>query len=104
MNDTGYKDPSIERPYQRILLRFNALDVTRTSARRATSSATNTGVSAHPNRARSHKVRRHQQAVVYPHVIWLAGNSLAMPCLLTLDVVVRYKWNGPQCRWEDNAL
>ena len=52
---------------------------------------------------RSHKVIRHarRHVVVYRHrfVVW---KRVGMLCLLTPDVIVRYNWNGPQCRWVDN--
>jgi len=52
---------------------------------------------------RSYKVMRHarRHVVVYRHrfAVW---KRVGMPCLLTPDVIVRYNWNGPQCRWVDN--
>ena len=52
---------------------------------------------------RSHKVIRHahRHVVVYRHR-FVAWKRVGMPCLLTPDVIVRYNWNGPQCRWVDN--
>ena len=52
---------------------------------------------------RSHKVIRHarRHVVVYKHR-FVAWKRVGMPCLLTPDIIVRYNWNGPQCRWVDN--
>ena len=52
---------------------------------------------------RSHKVIRHarRHVVIYKHR-FVAWKRVGMPCVLTPDVIVRYNWNGPQCRWVDN--
>jgi hypothetical protein len=52
---------------------------------------------------RSHKVIRHarRHVVVYRHR-FVAWKRVGMMCRLTPDVIVRYNWNGPQCRWVDN--
>ena len=51
----------------------------------------------------SNKAIRHarRHVVVYRHR-FVAWKRVGMPCLLTPDVIVRYNWNGPQCRWVDN--
>ena len=53
--------------------------------------------------SRSHKVIRHarRHVVIYRHR-FVAWKRVGMPCVLTPDVIVRYNWNGPQCRWVDN--
>jgi hypothetical protein len=54
---------------------------------------------------RSYKVMRHARrhvVVVSRHRHFAVWKRVGMPCLLTPDVIVRYNWNGPQCRWVDN--
>jgi hypothetical protein len=47
-----------------------------------------------------HRFRPH--VVVRSRVVW--RKSIGMPCLLPPDVIVRRRWNGPQCRWVDNII
>jgi hypothetical protein len=54
---------------------------------------------------RSYKVIRHARrhvVIVSRHRHFAVWKRVGMPCLLPPDVIVRYNWNGPQCRWVDN--
>ena len=53
---------------------------------------------------RSHNVMRHRHTVVDRRRHFVFWKLIGMPCLLTPDVIVRLNWNGPQCRWADNAM
>jgi hypothetical protein len=52
------------------------------------------------------KVRRvYRRSVAHKRTrLYAARRDIEDICLLPPDVIVRYNWNGPHCRWIDNVI